>query len=150
MQPRPQSVLESLQTEVRDALLKANPLRNIPLHTQSQSWSEAQIRSRTEMTSGIHIRIHPPIPLCIEEGITGPLFNDLDLCIEVLEYPISNASGWSAVATAEAICHQLHGLSLQAPSWQGQLVCRTERPWEYQFEDILNCIRIHFSATCAL
>jgi hypothetical protein len=102
------------------------------------------------MTSGIHIRIHPPIPLHIEEGIIGPLFDDLDLCIEILEYPVSNVSGWSAIAAAEAICHQLHGLSLQASSWQGQLVCRTERSWEYQFEDLLNRIRIHFSATCAL
>lgn len=133
--------------EIRDALSKANLLCDLPIHTQSQSWFEAQIHCKTEMTSGIHIRIHPPIPLHIEEGVTGPLFDDLDLCIEILEHPISNTSGWSAVTAAEAICRQLHELSLQAPSWQGQLVCRTEKPWHYQFEDELNRIQLHFTAT---
>jgi hypothetical protein len=102
------------------------------------------------MTSGIHIRIHPPIPLRIEEGISGPIFDDLELCIEVLEYPMSNTSGWSIVAVAEQICRQLHGLALQAPSGSGQLSCRSEKPWHYQFEDTHNRIQIYFTAACTL
>jgi hypothetical protein len=150
MQPQTQSVLESLQWEVQDALARVNPLRSLPIHTHSQSWFEAQIRCQTEMTSGIHIRIHPPIPLRLEEGISGPIFDDLELCIEVLEYPINNTSGWSIVAVAEQICRQLHGLVLQPPSGSGQLSCRPERPWHYQFEDACNRIQIYFTAAYTL
>jgi hypothetical protein len=149
MQTQPHSVLEAFQREIHEALRQISHFRDLPIHIDSRSWFEAQIRCQAEMTSGIHIRIHPPIPRHIEKGIAGPIFNDLELCIEILEYPISNTSSWSAIAIAETICRQLHGLSLTPPTWQGQLVCRTEKAWSYAFEDTPNCIQLYFTATCS-
>ncbi|MDR3143748.1 MAG: hypothetical protein LBT57_02805 [Puniceicoccales bacterium] len=150
MQNRAPSVLEALQREVYETLCQIGGFRELPLHFGSPSNFEAQLRHRTEMSSGLHLYVHPPIPLRIEEGLEGPLFDELDLCIEVLEHSLSNNSHWSAIAVAEEVCRQLHGFALSPPALQGQLVCRSDRPWDYAFENSLSRLRLHFTATGSL
>ncbi|MDR2377398.1 MAG: hypothetical protein LBD54_01435 [Puniceicoccales bacterium] len=150
MQHRAPSVLEALQREVYETLCQIGGFRELPIHCGSPSHFEAQIRQRAEMSSGLHLYVHPPIPLRIEEGLGGPLFDELDLCVEVLEYSLSNDSPWSAIAVAEEVCRRLHGLALAPPALQGQLVCRPDRPWDYAFEGSPNRLRLHFTTTGSL
>jgi len=147
MQNRSPSILENLQREVYRHIRQFGGFRGLPIHIGAPSDFGARVQQQARESSGLQIHIHPPIPLRIEEGLAGPLFDELDLCVEVLEHAVSNDSGWSAIAVAEELCRQLHGLPLPAPALQGQLVCRTEKPWEYFFEDGRNRLRLHFTAT---
>jgi hypothetical protein len=146
-----EGIFEKLQDAVEKRLIGLNKLRNVPIVTYKQSDAMSIINTAVKTGIGVAILLLPPVPNGANKHTVGPVFSGVLVEVKLIEDPMTNRSGRTALSLAEAIMESLHGWhpgigdeSYQLTLDPGWNACRANR------ENDLNCITVKLLMPCHL
>lgn len=139
-----EGLLEQLQDHVYDVLRTKNEFKPLYIVKQKRSSLEFFCEQLQEQGIGEGILITPPLPKKIVEQVPGPVYEQIDFSIKVIENIVTNESGVSSIFVAEMVTHLLHLYTCECGGQRWEITCQAKSPWEFQEDLYKNVITVFF------
>ena len=145
MKPSQEGILEHFQNHIYAFLRSKNEYREfmIARHQRSNLESFWDQLAMEVIRSGIFIT--PPLPRVLIENVPGPVYEQIDFSVQVVEYPITSPTGWSAISIAERVTSLLHLYEMDFDGRRWIVTCRTKDPWTFEGNYDRNVITVNFT-----
>ncbi|MDR2812393.1 MAG: hypothetical protein LBB05_01195 [Puniceicoccales bacterium] len=143
-QPR-EGILEYFQDHVYAILRSKNDFQGLRIARYKRSNFETFCEQLTLEGIGEGLFITPPLPRKLIENVPGPVYEQIDFSIRIIENVMTNRSGSSSIAIAEKIAafFHLHEINLGGKLWI--IACKSKDPWSFDGDAYKNVIGIHFT-----
>jgi hypothetical protein len=143
-QPR-EGILEYFQDRIYMILRSKNDFQGLRIASRKRSNLEIFCEQLVLEDIGEGLFITPPLPRKLIENVPGPVYEQIDFSVQIIENIITNRTGRSAILIAEKVSSLLHlyAINLDENTWT--IVCRTKDPWTFEGDTCKNIITIHFT-----
>ncbi|MDR2807188.1 MAG: hypothetical protein LBB11_03465 [Puniceicoccales bacterium] len=144
-----EGLLERFQEQVYAILRSKNDFQMLSIGTEKRSDFGSFCERLVRESIGQGLWITPPLPNKLIENVPGPVYEQVDFSIRVIENILTNATGCSAIDIAEGVTTLLHLKETYCCGRLWVMRCRTKEPWLYEDDDYKNIITLHFMTTCS-
>ncbi|MDR1906603.1 MAG: hypothetical protein LBQ03_00010 [Puniceicoccales bacterium] len=143
-QPR-EGILEHFQDRIYTILRSKNDFQTLRIAGRKRSNFESFCEQLVLEGIGEGLFVSPPLPRKLIENVPGPVYEQIDFSVQVIENIITNQTGRSAILIAEKVATLLHlrGVSLGGNLWT--ISCQTKDPWTFDGDAYKNVITLHFT-----
>jgi hypothetical protein len=139
-----EGILERLQDDIYRLLRSKNGFRRLGI--SSRKWSNFDTFCNQIIREGMGegLFVTPPLPRKLIENVPGPVYEQIEFSIQIIENIATNQSGYSAMLTAEKIATLLHLRNISVGGNLWTIRCRTQDPWTFAGDGDKNIITLHF------
>jgi len=123
------SRLQALQDAALTRLAAYPVLDTLNLSRHNASDTAGLVDEAVTTGIGLSVLVMPPLPERVAPGAPGPVFEEVELRVRVIENPWTNTTGLTALAVAERVSQALHLWQPQLPGWSAPLRLAGRRPW---------------------
>ena len=139
-----EGVLEQLQDRVYQELRSLNDFQKIAIVAQKRSSLESFCEQLIQQNLGEGIFIAAPLPKKIVSEVAGPVYEQIELAVQIVENVATNESGHSALFLAEHVAHHLHMKKFIFGEQAWNVYCRDKDPWACECDAYRNVITLYF------
>jgi hypothetical protein len=140
-----EGILEYFQDHIYMILRSKNDFQGLRVASCKRSNLETFCEQLVLEGIGEGLFIMPPLPRKLIENVPGPIYEQIDFSVQIIENIITNQTGRSAILIAEKVASLLHlrAINLDENIWT--IACRTKDPWTFEGDTCKNVITIHFT-----
>jgi hypothetical protein len=143
-QPR-EGILEHFQDRIYAILRSKNDFLPLFIVGDKRSNFEAFCERLAMDGIGEGLFIRPPLPRKIIENVPGPVYEQIDFSIQVVENILTNRTGRSAILIAEKVAALFHLYEMNCGGQWWTITCRSKDPWTFEGDAHKNIIAVHFT-----
>jgi hypothetical protein len=140
-----EGILEYFQDQICAILRSKNDFQTLYIASRRRNNFDAFCEQLAMEGVGEGLFVTPPLPRKLIENVPGPVYEQIDFSVQIIENIITNRSGRTAISIAEkvaALLH-LHEIVLGGKLWT--ITCRTKDPWSFEGDNYKNIINIYFT-----
>jgi hypothetical protein len=138
-------ILEHFRDRIHTILRSQNDFQGLRFAGCNRSNVESFCEQLVLEGVGEGLLVTPPLPRKLIENVPGPVYEQIDFSIRVIENMMTNQTGRSAILIAEKIATLFH---LRPMDFDGNLwtiACRSKDPWTFEGDIYKNVIGVHFT-----
>ena len=139
-----EGVLEQLQDRVYQELRMLSDFQKICIVAQKRSSLESFCEQLIQQNLGEGIFIAAPLPKKIVSEVAGPVYEQIELAVKIVENVATNESGSSALFLAERIAQCLHMKEFLFGEQSWSVRCRDKDPWTWECDAYRNVVTLFF------
>ncbi|MDR1591067.1 MAG: hypothetical protein LBR92_03685 [Puniceicoccales bacterium] len=143
-QPR-EGILEYFQDRIYMILRSKNDFHGLRIAGRKRSNFGTFCEQLVWEGIGEGLFITPPLPRKLIENVPGPVYEQIDFSVQIIENMITNQTGRSAILIAEKVASLLHLRAINFDSNVWTITCRSKDPWTFEGDAYKNIITIHFT-----
>ncbi|MDR1906828.1 MAG: hypothetical protein LBQ03_01230 [Puniceicoccales bacterium] len=143
-QPR-EGILEYFQDQIYAILRSKNDFQSLFIAGDKRSNFDAFCNQLAADGIGEGLLIMPPLPRKIIENVPGPVYEQIDFSVQIIENIITNQSGRSAILIAEKVAALFHLREINLGGNLWTIACRSKDPWTFEGDAHKNVIAVHFT-----
>jgi hypothetical protein len=145
MKPPKEGILEQFQDRIYTILRSKSDFQTLRIASRKRSNFDTFCEQLILEGIGEGLFITPPLPRKLIENVPGPVYEQIDFSIQIIENVITNLSGSSSISIAEkiAVFFHLYEINLNGKLWI--IACRSKDPWSFEGDTYKNIITIHFT-----
>ncbi|MDR1434893.1 MAG: hypothetical protein LBI77_00610 [Puniceicoccales bacterium] len=147
-QPR-EGILEHFQDHIYAILRSKNDFLTLHIASHKRSNFDAFCGQLIGESFGEGLFIGSPLPRKLIENVPGPVYEQVDFSVQIIENIVTNQSGRSALLIAEKVAALLHLLQMNFAGRLWTISCRTKDPWAFEGDDYRNIIALYFTTMCS-
>jgi hypothetical protein len=143
-QPR-EGILEYFQDHIYMILRSKNDFQGLRIASRKRSNFETFCEQLVLEGIGEGLFITPPLPRKLIENVPGPVYEQIDFSVQIIENIITNQSGRSAILIAEKVASLLHLRAVRFGDNIWTIACRSRDPWTFEGDAYKNVINVYFT-----
>jgi hypothetical protein len=144
-----EGVLEQLQDRIYTVLRTKHDFQLMPIVTAKRSNFEKFCERLVGEGMGEGLFISPPLACKLVENVPGPVYEQVDFSVRIIENILTNRSGKSVILTAEKVTALLHLYAMKFGDKSWTISCRTKDPWSFEGDTCRNILTVHFTTMCS-
>jgi hypothetical protein len=144
-----EGILESFQDHIYAILRSKNDFQRLHIASYKGSDFDAFCEQLIGEAVGEGLFIGPPLPRKLIENVPGPVYEQVDFAVQVIENIVTNQTGRSSLLIAEKVAALLHLLEMHFAGRLWTISCRTKDPWTFEGDSHKNIIALHFTTMCS-
>lgn len=144
-----EGILEHLQDDIYALLRSKNDFQMLRIASRKRSNFETFCDQLIIEGVGEGLLVTPPLPRKLVANVPGPVYEQIDFLVQIIENIVTNQTGRSIILVAEKVTTLLHLREMNVGGNLWTINCRANDPWTYEGDIDKNIITVHFMTMCS-